>query len=194
MKTIRLDNGTRIIFMLFLVMVVIIILLTWRSSKYNTPQEGKLTLLLKRWRELTIEIEEKVRTLKLNLEMRALLEKKISRLFELAKTIFVIVFLSVVAGFYWQTNEILSSIMNTVGLIVFICGTSSFFMVNRFAEHNSIIKFISLSIRRWVYKKYGYDPSEYRKLQLSLNEKKIKANLIQIKISQLNASHNLVNN
>jgi hypothetical protein len=186
METINFGKKTWLIVLLVVVMIIAIALALSKNTKQENPEEGKLASLLKRWRELSYQLEEEMRTLKLTQEMKLLVEKKVNQLINCAKAIFALAFTIVFAGFYWNSHEILSSLANTSFLFLFIPVAGTFLVATKFAEPNSIIKFVQARIRVWVYKKYGFDPSEEKLLQLTIDEKKSQASLVLVEIRQLN--------
>lgn len=187
METIRFGKRMWIIILVVLIVAIIIVLSSRKNSKQSNPDESEFARLVKRWRELTHEIEEEMRKLMLTQEMKTFVEKRISYLFSWAKAAFAIIFVIVAILFYWQSQEVFSSLMNTVGLFIFMSGAGSFLLANRFAESNSLIKLVSTRIRKWVYSKYGFDPYEERVLHRSIDEKKMEANLLMVEIRQVNS-------
>ncbi len=158
MKTIKLSWTIRIILVLVLCLIIVIAITSINKSKENEQSENGLTKLSKRLEELQKEIDDEVNKLNLTAEMKRFLERKTVLYFFIAKAMFVTIFISVSAAFYFYGFDPLTSLLSSAGAISFSCLAGGFIFINRFVEANSIIKGVQRLIRKWIYKKYKFDP------------------------------------
>jgi len=190
METIRFKKSDWFIVAIVILLIIAIAIIAINTSKKEDRNEAeeqekekknRLTRFIERWQQLIDQITLEVKTLKLTQEMEAMLERKIASYIILAKVLFCVIFLILVAVFYTNGIDIATSILNTAGILsVFFFG-GSLLIANRFAEPNVVVESFMQWVRKSVYKRYGYDPALIPVLEESISLKQVEANqLIEI--------------
>jgi len=190
METIRFKKSDWFIVAIVILLIIAIAIIAINTRKKEGKNEAeeqekekknRLTRFVERWQQLIDQITLEVKTLRLTQEMEAMLERKIANYIILAKVLFSVIFLIMVAVFYANDIDIATSILNTAGILsVFFFG-ASLLMANRFTEPNIVVDSFMLWIRKSVYKKHGYDPALIPVLEESISLKQVEANqLIEI--------------
>lgn len=181
MRTIKLGKIGWLILAIAILCIILFVLTTNNEKEQN--KEGRFTRLLKRWQELQREIQDEINDLRLTREMEALLEQKISRLFLIGKTIFIILFTVISYGFYLRGLDLATSLLSSAGIITFICCAVSFLAVSRFVDANEMISAGRNFIKKIIYKKYGFNPTRVQVLQDSITVKKNEANELRVALN-----------
>jgi Na+/H+ antiporter NhaC len=194
METIRFKKSDWFIVAIIILLIIAIAIIAINASKKEDKDEAekqekekknRLTQFIERWQKLINQIKVEVKTLKLTQEMEAMLERKIANYLILAKVLFSVIFLILVAVFYTNGIDMATSILNTAGILsVFFFG-GSLLIANRFTEPNVVVESFMRWIRKAVYKKYGYDPALIPALYESISLKEIEANKLSTQIEDI---------
>lgn len=175
-------------FIIGIVLVLIICLVIWhinRSKPETPPQESRLDRLSRHLKELEERIQKAMESLRLTQEMKLFVEKKINRRFMLAKVLFVGIVISVMVFFYIGGSDVTTSILSGAGVLTFTFGAGSFLILSKFVDPNSFIEAGRELIRKWIYKKYGFDPSMERILVQNIIELKAQSEDVEKEIDQM---------
>lgn len=170
-------------FILILVIIAIVAIGIWvvmsspeETEKNEEKKETKLESLSNRLKAIQQQINDEIESLRLTTEMEQFLKGKVARIFLLAKTIFLAIFLSTFYLFIHNGSDYLTALFNTTGIIGFIAFATSFLFLSRVLNVNTLIELVKNKIRMWIYDKYLYNPVAISLLKESIEVKTITAN------------------
>jgi hypothetical protein len=135
-------------------------------------RESKFDLIKKKIKALEEHVRNEIVLLKLTTEMEAALSRKVDRICIVLGTIFWLIIMSISAAFYQSGFDLLTSILNTAGLVSLTFPLVSIILW-RTVDFNSVVDITREGVKDWLNKKYGHNPE----MIVALNESiKIKQN------------------
>lgn len=185
-------------FILIFVIIAIAAIGIWvfMSSSEETEtseekKETKLESLSNRLKAIQQQINDEIESLRLTTEVEQYLDRKIGRIFLLAKTIFLILFSAVVYLFIYNGSDFLTALFNTLGIASFVAVAIPFLFLSKVLDINALINFIKIKIKGWIYGKYGYNPAMISILKESIEFKAVVEKELKDEMKSLNV---IVNN
>ena len=175
-------------FILIIVIIAIVAIGIWAfmSSEGEDSNEekksSKFESISKRLKAIQQQINHEIESLRLTTEMEQFLEKKIGRIFLVAKTIFLAIFLGTFYLFIYNGSDYLTGLFNTMGIIGFIGVATSFLFLSRVPDVNTLVELVKNKIRMWIYEKYEYNPEMMSLLKESIEVKTIEADELKEKM------------
>lgn len=197
METIKFKKSDWFIFAILVLLIFALVIIAINASKKEDRSEAekqekekrnRLSRFIQRWQELIDQITLEVKTLKLTLEMEALVERRISLYLIIAKIVFITIFILVVALFYITGSDVVTAAINTTGVLTIFFFGGSLIFLTKFTDPNSVVESFVKWVRRTVYKKYGYDPALIPALHQSISLKELEANKLNTQIEDIRLS------
>lgn len=139
------------------------------NEKQPDQQErrSKLDIIKQRIKALEQRVKDEIAQLKLTTEMENALSSKVDRFCIMIGIFFWVIIMSIAAAFYFNGFDLVTSILNTAGLI-----SLSFPLVSiilwRTVDFNSVVEYSRTSIKNWLNKRYGHNPDRITELNASI--------------------------
>lgn len=195
METIRFKKSDWVIIAIVVLMIVTIAIMAINDSKKEDRDEikelekerkkNRLIRFIHRWSELIDQISMELKDLQLTKEMEAILERKIANYTKIAIGIFIMAFLAFAFLFYANGIDLVTSLLNTAGILSILFFGGSLLIANRFTEANAVLNSFIRWVRNTVYKKYNYDPRLIPVLEKSISLKELEAEKVNAQIQKL---------
>lgn len=164
-------------FILIIVIVTIVAIGIWafmsseEEDSHEEKKSTKLESISKRLKAIQQQINDEIESLRLTTEMEQYLDRKIGRIFLLAKTIFLVLFSGAVYLFIYNGSDFLTALFNTLGITSFLAVAMSFLFLSKVLDINALIYFVKSKIKGWIYNRYGYNPAMIGRLKESIESK-----------------------
>lgn len=178
MDTIRFRRAEWLILIAVIILIIVIAIQAINAKKEANTSESKISILSKKWNRLVEQIKAEMKSLQLTHEMQLRLEQKIMTYLITIKIILVAVFSAMVALFYLNGTDIVTSLINAVGIFSTVFFGGSFLVLTKFIDPNTVIESFTKWVRKVVYKKYAFNPELIPALKESIERKKIEVNAI----------------
>jgi hypothetical protein len=156
------------------------------SAKNEERKESKLESLSNRLKAIQQQINDEIESLRLTTEMEQFLDRKIGRIFLIAK----IIFMSVIGGIFYlfivTGSNFLTALSNTTCIVGVILVSVPFLFLSKVIEINTLIESVRSKIKMWIYNKYGFNPTAVSVLKESIEVKTTEANELMVEIRTIN--------
>ena len=180
-------------FILIIVTIAIVAIGIWfvmsspeETEKNEEKKETKLESLSNRLKAIQQQINDEIESLRLTTEMEQYLDRKIGRIFLLAKTIFLVLFSVVVYSFIYNGSDFLTALFNTLGIASFVAVAMGLLFLSKVLDINALINFVKNKIKEWIYSKYGYNPAMISSLMESIKSKAVVERELKDEMKSLN--------
>lgn len=139
--------------------------------------ESKFDLIKRKMKALEQRVKNEIALLKLTTEMETALSRKVDRMCIVLGTMIWLIIISVAAAFYLNGLDLLTSILNTAGLVSLTFPLVSIILW-RTVDFNSVADISRRSIKNWLNKQYGHNPDTIVALNDSIAQNQDELNLL----------------
>jgi hypothetical protein len=147
------------------------------TDSEQKDSQSKLDLIKQKIRALEERIKNELAVLKLTTEMENALSRKVDRICIVLGTIFWLVTISIATAFYLNGFDVLTSILNTAGLVSLTFPLVSIILW-RTVDFNSVVDVTRRGVKAWLNKKYGHNPDTIVALNDSIVKNQNELNLL----------------
>ena len=152
-----------LVVILIVLLIFVIAIIVFRSKNFGSKFRDKVAAFQKQMEDLQAAIQRQIDSLILSEEMEKLMERKVNTYLWMVKVMVAIVLLALFLGLHYYGFDWLTALSGTVGILGAMSFLVPFFVASRVYDINEFINTLTIKIRKFVYRKYGFSPVAIQK-------------------------------
>lgn len=147
------------------------------TNPEQKERESKLDVIKQKIKALEQRVKDEIAQLKLTTEMENALSLKVDRFCIVLGIFLWVIIMSIGAAFYLNGFDLVTSILNTAGLVSLSFPLASIILW-RTVDFNSVVGYSRRNIKTWLNKRYGHNPDSIAALNDSIAGNQSELNLL----------------